>query len=58
MKQLLLHLEETKELGRTFVIQDLDETHIFIAEDVVDLLKDRLDDFMDQLQFSEIQSNQ
>lgn len=58
MKQLLLHLEETKELGRTFVIQDLDDTHIFIADDIVEVLKEKLDDFMDQLQFSEIPSAQ
>lgn len=54
MKQLLLHLDEKKELGKTFVIQDLDETHLFVTEDIVELLKDRIDDFMDQLQFSEL----
>lgn len=49
MKQFLLHLDETLALGRKFVLQDLDETHLFISADIVDTLQARVDDLMDQL---------
>ncbi len=32
MKQLLLHLDETHALGNKFIVQDLDETHVFIVQ--------------------------
>jgi len=51
MKQFLLHLDETKELGRPFVIQDLDETHLFINADVLETLQESIDDLMDRLHF-------
>lgn len=51
MKQLLLHLDETNEFGRKFVIQDLDETHLFISVDIVETLQERIDDLMDKLSF-------
>ena len=51
MKQFLLHLDETNALGRTFVIQDLDETHIFIAADILETLHNKIDDLMDKLHF-------
>ena len=51
MKQFLLHLDETNGLGRKFVVQDLDETHIFIASDILPTLSARIDDLMDKLHF-------
>ena len=51
MKQFLLHLDETNALGKKFVIQDLDDTHIFIASDMVEFLQDRIDELMDKLSF-------
>ncbi|XP_023323227.1 general transcription factor IIH subunit 5-like [Eurytemora carolleeae] len=47
MKQFLLHLDETLKLGSRFIIQDLDETHVFVSSDVVEQLKAHIDDFMD-----------
>ncbi|CAH4029924.1 general transcription factor IIH subunit 5 [Pieris rapae] len=49
MKQFLLHLDETSALGRKFILQDLDETHLFISSDIVETLQARVDDLMDQL---------
>lgn len=49
MKQFLLHLDETLALGRKFILQDLDETHLFISADIVETLQARVDDLMDQL---------
>ncbi len=49
MKQFLLHLDEKLILGTKFVVQDLDETHLFVAPEMVDRLKDRIDELMDQI---------
>ena len=51
MKQLLLHLDETNALGKKFIIQDLDETHLFLASDIIDSLQNRIDDFVDKINF-------
>ena len=51
MKQFLLHLDETNALGKKFVIQDLDETHLFIGSDIIPTLRARIDDLMDKLHF-------
>ncbi|XP_037927176.1 general transcription factor IIH subunit 5 [Hermetia illucens] len=52
MKQFLLHLDETLALGRKFIIQDLDESHLFISTDIVDTLQAKVDDLMDKINFS------
>jgi len=51
MKQFLLHLDETNALGKKFIIQDLDETHVFISADILPTLQDRIDGLMDKLNF-------
>lgn len=51
MKQFLLHLDETFALGRKFIIQDLDERHLFISADILDTLQAKVDDLMDQISF-------
>lgn len=49
MKQFLLHLDETSALGKKFIIQDLDDTHLFISSDVLNVLRAKVDDLMDQI---------
>jgi len=49
MKQFLLHLDEKFTLGSKFIIQDLDETHLFISPDVLEQLKAQIDDLMDKI---------
>ena len=51
MKQFLLHLDDTNSLGRKFVVQDLDETHLFIVSDILPTLHARIDDLMDKMHF-------
>lgn len=51
MKEFLIHLDERKQLGRPFIIQDLDDTHLFIAADILDTLQAKVDDLMDRLSF-------
>lgn len=49
MKQFLLHLDEKLILGRKFIISDLDDKHLFIAADIVDVLQAKIDDLMDRI---------
>ncbi|XP_026468503.1 general transcription factor IIH subunit 5-like [Ctenocephalides felis] len=51
MKQFLLHLDETQALGSRFIIEDLDETHVFISADILETLQSKIDDLMDQISF-------
>lgn len=51
IKQFLLHLDETLKLGRKFIIQDLDENHLFISADILEILQAKIDDLMDQISF-------
>ncbi|XP_076368353.1 transcription factor B5 isoform X2 [Tachypleus tridentatus] len=51
MRQFLLHLDESNGLGKRFIIQDLDETHLFIATEILETLQARIDDLMDQISF-------
>lgn len=51
MKQFLLHLDETEALGKKFIIQDLDEKHLFISSEILETLQAKVDDLMDQISF-------
>ncbi|KAG8175512.1 hypothetical protein JTE90_009146 [Oedothorax gibbosus] len=51
MKQFLLHLDETNAFKKKFIIEDLDETHLFIAADMLEVLQTRIDDLMDMISF-------
>ena len=37
-----------------FVLQDLDTTHLLISADIIDTLKNKIDDLMDQFSFIEV----
>lgn len=54
MKQFLLHLDETNALGTKFIIQDLDATHLFVSPEVIETLKNKIDDLMDQINYVEM----
>lgn len=51
MKQFLQHLDEKLLLGRKFILQDLDDKHLFISADIVELLQSKIDDLMDRFSF-------
>lgn len=52
MKQYLLHLDETNGLGKKFILQDLDETHLFVAEEFIPQIQDKIDELMDTNSFA------
>ncbi len=51
VKQFLLHLDERNSLGKKFIIKDLDTTHLFVAGEVVPLLREKMWELMDKLSF-------
>lgn len=51
MKQFLLYLDDTETLGRKFILQDLDETHLFISTDILEELEAKVDELMDRMSF-------
>ncbi len=54
MRQFLLHLDESKALGTGFIIQNLDETHLFIDASALNQLINEIDDLMDKTNFVEV----
>lgn len=53
MKQFLLQLDQSKALGKKFILQELDAEHLFVSSDVLEKLEDRMDELMDQLTFTQ-----
>lgn len=52
MKQFLLHLDEKVALGKKFVIEDLDETHVFVSAEIVPVLQEKVWEIMDNNSFN------
>ncbi|XP_068926426.1 general transcription factor IIH subunit 5 isoform X1 [Petaurus breviceps papuanus] len=51
MKQFLLYLDESNALGKKFIIQDIDDTHVFVLAELVNFLQERVGELMDQNSF-------
>ncbi|EPB74595.1 REX1 DNA Repair [Ancylostoma ceylanicum] len=49
MRQLLMHLDESRTLGSKFIVKELDETHLFIDREIVRILEEKLDHLMEQM---------
>ncbi|XP_041534365.1 general transcription factor IIH subunit 5-like [Microtus oregoni] len=52
MKQFLLYLDESSALGKKFIIQDIDDTHVFVIADLVNVLQERVGELMNKNAFS------
>ena len=54
MKQLILFLQESNEFGHHFIIQDLDENHLFIENDhrLLGRIQEKIDELMEGNSFS------
>lgn len=57
VKQFLLHLDEKMILGKKFVIDDLDETHLFVSAEIVSILQEKVWEIMDNNSFNVTQNN-
>lgn len=51
MKQFLIHLSETLTIGSKFVLNDLDDCHLFIDTEVLPKLQEKVDNLMEKLSF-------
>jgi len=47
--QFVKYLDEKRELGKPFIIKELDETHLFVEKEILSSLEQRIDLMMDQL---------
>ena len=52
MKQFLLYLDECNALGKKFIIQDIDDTYVFVIAELVNVLQERVGELMNQNAFS------
>jgi len=53
IRQFIVHLDETKALGKKFILEILDELHLFVSEDVIKSLQDKVDELMERNSYSE-----
>ncbi|XP_006861375.1 PREDICTED: general transcription factor IIH subunit 5-like [Chrysochloris asiatica] len=51
MKQFLLYLDESNALGKKFIIQDINDIHVFVISELVSVLQERVGELMDQNAF-------
>ena len=50
MKQFFLYLDESSALN--FIIQDIDDTQVFVISELVNILQEQVGELMDQNAFS------
>lgn len=55
IKQFLLYLEDKQDAGARFIIANLDDTHLFVKQDAVALIRRELDKLFEENQYSFIQ---
>lgn len=52
VKQFLLRMDDKNILGQKFILEDLDETHLFVSADIVPILKEKVWELMDSNSFN------
>ena len=57
IKELIIKIDESRELGESFIMADLDENHLFITPEVIQALQDKLGEFADSLHFVDDQKD-
>lgn len=48
MKQFILYLDDKQPVGSKIVLKDLDATHVFVESKYVDLIKNQIEELMEQ----------
>lgn len=48
MKQFILYLDDKQPAGSKIVLKDLDATHVFVDSAYVELIKNQIEDLMEQ----------
>ena len=57
IKELIIKIDESRELGESFVLAELDENHLFIIPTVIQALQHKLGEFADGLHFVDDQND-
>ncbi|GAA5840694.1 hypothetical protein JCM8208_002521 [Rhodotorula glutinis] len=52
VKQILLQLDQEERPSQRFLIADLDETHVLIAPDAVDRVREELEEVLEKNHFN------
>lgn len=55
MKQFIMHLNDKKSADKKFILEDLDATHLLIKGEVRDEITRKVDEWMDENVFSNIE---
>ncbi|XP_075397814.1 general transcription factor IIH subunit 5-like [Tenrec ecaudatus] len=55
MKQFLLFSDESNALWKKFIIQDIDDTHVFVVSELLSVFRTQVGELMDQNAWSLIQ---
>ena len=56
IKQYLVHLDETLAFGEKFIIQNLDEQHLFVQSTAVAMIKEKLQEQIDKISYDSTQT--
>ncbi|CAP33501.1 Protein CBG15257 [Caenorhabditis briggsae] len=48
-RQLLIHLDDSRQLGSKFIVRELDDTHLFIEKDIVPMLESKVEQIMENM---------
>ncbi|XP_004711700.1 general transcription factor IIH subunit 5-like [Echinops telfairi] len=52
MKQFLRYVDESNALGKKFIIQDINDTYVFVLAELVSVLQERVGELMEQNAFA------
>ena len=56
VKQYLVHLDETKQFGEKFILNNLDDQHLFVQSSSVAMIKEKLKEQMDKISYDPAQT--
>ncbi len=56
IKQYLVHLNETLAFGEKFILENLDEQHLFVQSSAVPMIKEKLQEQIDKISYDSAQT--
>lgn len=57
IKQYIVHLNDSLAFGENFIINDLDDQHLFVQSNFVERIKNRLEEHVDKISYDSSQTN-
>lgn len=56
VKQYLVHLDETMAIGERFILNNLDDQHLFVQSSAVSKIKEKLQELIDKISYDATQT--